>query len=127
MYIFKKFYLFIFFIFLAASGLSCGSRDLLLQRMGSSLQHAGFSLVEACRFSLSSCGARVPEQVGFVVCAMRALLLRRVSSVVVACGLSCPVACGILVPLPGIEPASPALGRWILNHCATREVPGLFS
>ena len=24
-------------------------------------------------------------------------------------GLSCPVACGILVPRPGIEPASPAL------------------
>ena len=24
-------------------------------------------------------------------------------------GLSCPVACGILVPQPGIEPASPAL------------------
>ena len=24
-------------------------------------------------------------------------------------GLSCPVACGILVPPPGIEPASPAL------------------
>ena len=30
-------------------------------------------------------------------------------SVVVACGLSCPAACGILVPRPGIEPASPAL------------------
>ena len=24
-------------------------------------------------------------------------------------GLSCPTACGILVPRPGIEPASPAL------------------
>ena len=38
-----------------------------------------------------------------------ALSLRHVSSVVVACGLSCPEACGILVPLPGIEPMSPAL------------------
>ena len=27
----------------------------------------------------------------------------------VACRLSCPVACGILVPWPGIEPESPAL------------------
>ena len=27
----------------------------------------------------------------------------------VACGLSCPVACGILVPRPGIEPAFLAL------------------
>ena len=26
-----------------------------------------------------------------------------------ACGLSCPMACGILVPQPGIEPVSPAL------------------
>ena len=30
-------------------------------------------------------------------------------SVVVAQGLSCPVAYGILVPRPGIEPVSPAL------------------
>ena len=25
------------------------------------------------------------------------------------CGLSCPAACGILVPRPGIKPESPAL------------------
>ena len=30
-------------------------------------------------------------------------------SQVVALGLSCPMACGILVPLPGIESVSPAL------------------
>ena len=30
-------------------------------------------------------------------------------SVVAAYGLSCPEACGILVPRPGIEPVSPAL------------------
>ena len=30
-------------------------------------------------------------------------------SVVVARGLSCPTLCGILVPWPGIKPASPAL------------------
>ena len=41
-----------------------------------------------------SCGVRAPEHVG---------------SVVVARGLSCSVACGILVPRPGIEPTSPAL------------------
>ena len=46
-----------------------------------------------CRL-LSSCGARDPEHEG---------------SVVVAYGLSCLAACGILVPRPGIEPASPAL------------------
>ena len=35
-----------------------------------------------------------------------ALYLRCLGSVVGAHGLSCPVACGILVPQPGIEPAS---------------------
>ena len=30
-------------------------------------------------------------------------------SVVAACGLSCSLACGILVPQPGIEPTSPIL------------------
>ena len=33
-------------IYLAASGLSCGTQDLLLWRAGSSLWHAGLSLVE---------------------------------------------------------------------------------
>ena len=37
-----------------------------------------------------------------------------VGSVAAVCGLSCPVACGILVPQPGIEPGSPALqGRFL--------------
>ena len=43
---------------------------------------------------LSSCGAQALEHVG---------------SVVVVCGLGSPVACGILVPRPRIEPSSPAL------------------
>ena len=35
-------------------------------------------------------------------------------SLVVVCGLSCPLACGILVPRPGIELMSPALeGRFL--------------
>ena len=38
-----------------------------------------------------------------------ACLVVAVSSVVTAHGLSCPMACGILVPRPGIEPTSPAL------------------
>ena len=33
------------------------------------------------------------------------------------------MACGILVPSPGIEPTSPALEVWSLNHWTTREVP----
>ena len=49
-------------------------------------------------FLFSSCGTQAPGQVG---------------SVVVACGLCCPMAHGILVPRPGIESMSPALeGRF---------------
>ena len=33
---------------------------------------------------------------------------------------------GDLVPWPGIEPGSPALGTWSLSHWTTREVPGQF-
>ena len=33
------------------------------------------------------------------------------------------MACRILVPLPGIEPASPAIEALSLNHWTTREVP----
>ena len=33
------------------------------------------------------------------------------------------VACGILVPQPGIEPVSPALEALSLNHWTAREVP----
>ena len=57
---------------------------------------------------LSTCGAQVPEHEG---------------SVVAACGLRCPAACGILVPRPGFEPASPALEGGFLTTGATREVP----
>ena len=42
-------------------------------------------------------------------------------SLVEASGLSCPVACGSLVPQPGTKPASPALeGRFLTTF--TREV-----
>ena len=47
--------------FLAVSGLSCGTQDLLLQCTGYSLQHAGRPL--------SSCGTWAPECVGSVVVA----------------------------------------------------------
>ena len=36
------------------------------------------------------------------------------------------VACGILVPWPGIEPMPPALEAQSLNHLTAREVLGLF-
>ena len=39
----------------------------------------------------------------------------------------CYSACRILVPLPGIKPASPALEVQSLNHWTTREIPDLHS
>ena len=58
----------------------------------------GGLFIVACRL-LSSCGTWPPEHAG---------------SAVAACRLSCPVACGILVPWPGIKPTSPILeGRFL--------------
>ena len=42
-----------------------------------SLRLTGFFLVTVCRFSLSSCGAWAPGNVGSVVCGTQALSLRR--------------------------------------------------
>ena len=33
------------------------------------------------------------------------------------------MACGILVPPPGIKSATPAVEAWSLNHWTTREAP----
>ena len=72
------------------SGLSCGTRDILLQQ---------------AQELLSSCGmsskAQAPKCAGSVVAVH--------GSLVVALGLSCPAARGIFFPRPGIELASPAL------------------
>ena len=99
---------------MAASGLK-------LQHVGSLLRCAGSFVAGAgplcCGAGLLfSCGIGAPGCVGSVVCGTRARLLRCVSAVVVARGLSCPAACGILVARPGIEPASPALeGRFFIT------------
>lgn len=52
------------------------------------------------------------------------LYLRRVGSVVVVCGLSCPKAYGIWDPRDCI--LSPCVGRWSLPHWTIKEVPWLF-
>ena len=62
---------------------------------------------------LSSCGVQAPECVG---------------SVAAARGLSCPVACGILVPRPGIEPMSSALeSRFLTTGPPRKSLELLFS
>ena len=71
-------------------------------------------LVAACRLFiavrglLSCCGMQVPEREG---------------SVVTARGLCCPSACGILVPRPGIKPASPALQEGFLTTGPPEKTP----
>ena len=94
-----------------------------------------------CARAFSSCGERGPL---FIACTGLSLSLplllqstgsRHAGSVVVAHGSSCSAACGIF-PDQGSNPCplhwqadsqplrhqgSP--GRWILNHCATREAP----
>ena len=62
---------------------------------------AACGLFVAVRWLLSSCGAWAAERVGSV--------FAHSGSIVVVCGLSCPSACGILVPQPGIQVASTAL------------------
>ena len=71
--------------------------------------HAG-SFVAARRL-LSGCGTWAPEYVG---------------SVVAAGGLSCSVACGILVPRSGLEPAPPALAGGFLSTAPPRKPPRYF-
>lgn len=59
----------------------------------------------------------------FIVCLWLSLRCGTCTSLVVAhgfcswcLGLSCPMACGILLPWSEIDPGSPALEAWILNQ-----------
>ena len=82
----------------------------------SSLRCAGPSL----RWPLSLLGTG-SRRVGFSSCGSWA---QSAGSVVVAHGLSCSTTCGIF-PDQGSNRV-PCIGRWIPNHCATREVHGSF-
>ena len=68
-----------------------------------------------CGPRASNCGTRVPERVGSVVAA------HRLSSY----GTRAQLACGIqaLSSLTRDRTQVPCIGRWILNHWTTREVP----
>ena len=60
-------------------------------------------LVVACRiFCCGACGLLVSARGLLSSCGARAQQLQHTGSVVAAHGLSCPVACGILVPRPEI-------------------------
>ena len=90
-YLFKNFYLFIYF--------------------WPSLLHADF-------LQLWQVGACSLVVVGRLL--MVAASLVQQASVIVAQGLSCPLACGIF-PNQGLT-CVPCIGRWSLNHWTTREV-----
>ena len=67
--------------------------------------------VMACMWGQSS-----REQVdGMLSCSTQDLSLGCIDSLVAACRLSCPAACGILVFRPGIKPMSPALDSEFLT------------
>ena len=70
--------------FLASLGLSCSLQDLCCGVQILQWWHLGSLVVRA----------------GSVACCRQARKL--------LCGLSCPIACAILVPWPGIEPVSAA-------------------
>ena len=58
------------------------------------------------------------------VCGLLSLRARALSgSAVVVLGLSCPTACGILVPRPGMKPLFPALEGGLLTTGPSREIP----
>ena len=78
-------------IFIASYGIFCGGA------WTPYLWHVGFG---APAHGHSSCGVRALEHSALVVAVP---------------GLSCSVACEILVPLPGIEPRSPALQGGFLS------------
>ena len=93
-------------LFVVAGGLFVVARGLLSSCGVLVPEHASSVVVAR---SLSSCGAWAPECMG---------------SVVAMHGLSCPTACGILVPQPGIKPASSALeGRFLTTGSPRKSHP----
>ena len=98
------YYFWLRWVFVAVRGLSLVAVSGGFSCCGAQALGAQASVVVAR--GLSSCGSGAPE------C--------RLSS----CGTPASLLCGMWdLPGPGLEPVSPSIGRQILNHCATREVP----
>ena len=73
---------------------------------------------------LSLCGAQASHCGGFSYCGVQDLGCAGFFSSVVH-RLSCPTACGVLVPGPRMELILPAAEAGSLNHLTSREVPGM--
>ena len=82
--------------------------------------------LRCCARAFSGCGERglLFVAVHGLLIAVAFLLRRAGASGVAVCGLSCSAACEIS-PDQGSNRV-PCIGRHILNHCATREVPTPF-
>ena len=78
-------------------------------------------LVVAYRISTASCGIFCYGTQTLVVA--HGLQGVRVQSAVVVRGLSCSTARGMLIPPPGIEPATRSTARRMFNLWTSREVP----
>ena len=77
------------------------------------LRHSGF--LQLWHKGLCCCREWALEHMDSVIAAL--------SSLVVVCVFTCPMACGILVPRPGIEPVSSALEGGFLTTGPPGKVP----
>ena len=89
--------------------------------LGQGCQVEEFFLVCVCCVFIVVCETLLLRSTGSRAHGLQELW--HMGSLVVACGLSCPVACGILVPWSGTEPTVPCIGSWLLNPWTTRQVP----
>ena len=119
-FFFLQIYLFYLFIFGCVGSSLLLTGFLQLRRVGATLRCGA----RASHCGGFSCGvwalgtrASVAVAHGLSSCGSRALE-RRLSS----WGARAQLLCGMWDPPgPGLEPIVPCVGRWILNHCATRE------
>ena len=100
--------------------------------VGSQLLHVG-SFIAACRLFLAACRLLQLRRVSSPVVAHGlqstwAQQLQRMGSLVAARRVSCPTACGILVPQLGIEHTSPALeGRFLTTGPPGKSPSSIYS
>ena len=81
-----------------------------------------FSIVFLLILIFACPGSAVVHLQGSLLRQQAVLGLRHLGSVVVACGLRCPSAGGVLVLSPRIEPHDPGTARQSLNHRTARGV-----
>ena len=96
---------------------------------GSLLLHMGFLQLWRAWATTLHCGARASHCGGFSCCGAQALGMW--ASVVVVHGLQQLRHTGLVAPWhvgsswTRSQTCVPCIGRWILNHCATREAPAI--